>query len=72
MSPTLYAPTLRPTLMFIDANRRRDDFEHHDAEVRPRRGVVRTHTIRAAPAACGALSGSGRGTSRHSRRSSFG
>jgi hypothetical protein len=28
--------------MFIDANRRRDDCGHHDGEVRPRRGVVRT------------------------------
>jgi hypothetical protein len=32
MSPSLYTP---PTLMFIEANRRRDDFEHHDGEVRP-------------------------------------
>lgn len=32
--------------MFVDVNRRRDDFEHHDGEVRSRRGVVRTHTTR--------------------------
>ena len=35
--------------MFVDVNRRRDDFEHHDGEVRSRRGVVRTHTQRDAP-----------------------
>jgi N-formylglutamate amidohydrolase len=35
--------------MFVDVNRRRDDFEHRDGEVRSRRGVVRTHTIRDAP-----------------------
>jgi len=35
--------------MFVDVNRRRDDFEHHDGEVRSRRGVVRTHTMRHAP-----------------------
>jgi N-formylglutamate deformylase len=35
--------------MFVDLNRRRDDFEHHDGEVRSRRGVVRTHTMRNAP-----------------------
>ncbi len=35
--------------MFVDVNRRRDDFEHHDGEVRSRRGVVRTHTMRNAP-----------------------
>jgi len=35
--------------MFVDVNRRRDDFEHHDGEVRSRRGVVRTHTMRDAP-----------------------
>jgi len=35
--------------MFVDVNRRRDDFEHHDGEVRSRRGVVRTHTIRDMP-----------------------
>jgi N-formylglutamate amidohydrolase len=32
--------------MFVDVNRRRDDFEVHDHEVRSRRGVVRTHTMR--------------------------
>src|SRR5947199_4115105 len=32
--------------MFVDVTRRRDDFEHHDGEVRSRRGVVRTHTMR--------------------------
>jgi N-formylglutamate deformylase len=32
--------------IFVDVNRRRDDFEHHDGEVRSRRGVVRTHTMR--------------------------
>ena len=35
--------------MFVDVNRRRDDFEHHDGEVRSQRGVVRTHTMREAP-----------------------
>jgi len=35
--------------MFVDVNRRRDDFEHHDGEVRSQRGVVRTHTTRDAP-----------------------
>jgi N-formylglutamate deformylase len=35
--------------MFVDVNRRRDDFEHHDGEVRSQRGVVRTHTMRDAP-----------------------
>jgi N-formylglutamate amidohydrolase len=35
--------------MFVDVNRRRDDFEHQDGEVRSRRGVVRTHTARDAP-----------------------
>jgi N-formylglutamate deformylase len=32
--------------MFVDVNRRRDDFEEHDGAVRSRRGVVRTHTMR--------------------------
>jgi N-formylglutamate deformylase len=32
--------------MFVDVNRRRDDFELRDDEVRSRRGVVRTHTMR--------------------------
>ena len=35
--------------MFVDVNRRRDDFEHRDGEVHSRRGVVRTHTMRDAP-----------------------
>jgi N-formylglutamate deformylase len=35
--------------MFVDVNRRRDDFEQHDGEVRSRRGVVRTHTMREVP-----------------------
>ena len=35
--------------MFVDVNRRRDDFEHHDGQVRSRRGVVRTHTMRDVP-----------------------
>ena len=35
--------------MFVDVNRRRDDFEHSDGEVRSTRGVVRTHTMRDAP-----------------------
>jgi N-formylglutamate amidohydrolase len=37
------------TRMFVDVNRRRDDFEHLDGEVRSRRGVVRTHTMRDVP-----------------------
>jgi N-formylglutamate deformylase len=35
--------------MFVDDNRRRDDFEHTDGEVHSRRGVVRTHTMRDVP-----------------------
>ena len=35
--------------MFVDVNRRRDDFEHHEGAVRSKRGVVRTHTMREAP-----------------------
>jgi N-formylglutamate amidohydrolase len=35
--------------MFVDVNRRRDDFEQHDGTVRSRRGVVRTHTMRDVP-----------------------
>ncbi len=35
--------------MFVDLNRRRDDFEEHEGEVRSRRGVVRTHTMRDVP-----------------------
>jgi N-formylglutamate deformylase len=35
--------------IFVDLNRRRDDFEHEQGWVRSRRGVVRTHTMRDAP-----------------------
>lgn len=35
--------------MFVDVNRRRDDFERVDGLVRSRRGVVRTHTMRDVP-----------------------
>jgi len=35
--------------IFVDVNRRRDDFERHGDEARSRRGVVRTHTTRDAP-----------------------
>jgi N-formylglutamate deformylase len=35
--------------MFVDVNRRRDDVERHEGEVRSRRGVVRTHTMRDVP-----------------------
>ena len=35
--------------MFVDVNRRRDDFELHEGSVRSRRGVVRTHTMRDVP-----------------------
>src|SRR6059036_3701029 len=35
--------------MFVDVNRRRDDFEDHDGVVRSTRGVVRTHTMRETP-----------------------
>jgi N-formylglutamate deformylase len=35
--------------IFVDVNRRRDDFEHDDGVVRSHRGVVRTHTMRDAP-----------------------
>ena len=35
--------------MFVDVNRRRDDFEDHGGEVRSCRGVVRTHTMRDVP-----------------------
>jgi formiminoglutamase len=35
--------------MFVDVNRRRDDFERLDGQVRSRRGVVRTHTMRDVP-----------------------
>jgi N-formylglutamate amidohydrolase len=35
--------------IFVDVNRRRDDFEHSNGVVCSRRGVVRTHTIRDMP-----------------------
>ena len=35
--------------MFVDVNRRRDDFEESDGAVHSRRGVVRTHTMREVP-----------------------
>jgi len=35
--------------MFVDVNRRRDDFEQEDGAVRSSRGVVRTHTMRGVP-----------------------
>ena len=35
--------------LFVDVNRRRDDFEHAGGAVHSRRGVVRTHTIRDVP-----------------------
>jgi N-formylglutamate amidohydrolase len=35
--------------MFVDVNRRRDDVERFESEVRSRRGVVRTHTMREVP-----------------------
>jgi len=35
--------------IFVDVNRRRNDFEHLDGMVRSRRGVVRTHTMREVP-----------------------
>jgi N-formylglutamate deformylase len=35
--------------IFVDVNRRRNDFEHHHGAVRSQRGVVRTHTIRDVP-----------------------
>jgi N-formylglutamate amidohydrolase len=35
--------------IFVDVNRRRDDFDHRDGAVRSQRGVVRTHTMRDAP-----------------------
>lgn len=42
--------------IFVDVNRRRDDFEHDDNVVRSQRGVVRTHTIRDASIFARALS----------------
>lgn len=35
--------------IFVDINRRRDDFKHDNGVVRSHRGVVRTHTMRDAP-----------------------
>jgi formiminoglutamase len=35
--------------IFVDVNRRRDDFEHDGEAIRSRRGVVRTHTMRDVP-----------------------
>jgi N-formylglutamate deformylase len=35
--------------IFVDVNRRRDDFEHQNGIVRSQRGVVRTHTMRELP-----------------------
>ena len=35
--------------IFVDVNRRRDDFQHDSGVVRSHRGVVRTHTMREAP-----------------------
>jgi N-formylglutamate amidohydrolase len=35
--------------IFVDVNRRRDDFEHDNGIIRSQRGVVRTHTIRDLP-----------------------
>jgi N-formylglutamate amidohydrolase len=45
-APVLATPLSR---MFVDVNRRRDDVEHLDGEVRSSRGVVRTHTTRDVP-----------------------
>ena len=42
--------------IFVDVNRRRNDFEHVEGLVRSRRGVVRTHTMRDVPIFTGALS----------------
>lgn len=42
--------------IFVDVNRRRNDFEHLDGMVRSRRGVVRTHTMREVPIFTRALS----------------
>jgi N-formylglutamate deformylase len=42
--------------IFVDVNRRRNDFEHIDGLVRSRRGVVRTHTMRDVPIFTQALS----------------
>ena len=35
--------------IFVDVNRRRDDFEHDNGIIRSQRGVVRTHTMRDLP-----------------------
>jgi len=35
--------------IFVDVNRRRDDFQHQEGVIRSQRGVVRTHTIRDVP-----------------------
>jgi N-formylglutamate deformylase len=35
--------------IFVDVNRRRNDFEHHHGVIRSQRGVVRTHTMRDVP-----------------------
>src|SRR5206468_12858272 len=45
--------------IFVDVNRRRNDFEHVNGLVRSRRGVVRTHTMRDVPICTRALSAAG-------------
>ncbi len=35
--------------IFVDVNRRRNDFEHQEGRIRSQRGVVRTHTMRDMP-----------------------
>jgi len=42
--------------IFVDVNRRRNDFEHVEGIVRSQRGVVRTHTMRDVPIFTRALS----------------
>jgi len=42
--------------IFVDVNRRRNDFKHADGIVRSQRGVVRTHTMRDVPIFTRALS----------------
>jgi N-formylglutamate deformylase len=42
--------------IFVDVNRRRNDFKHVDGLVRSQRGVVRTHTMREVPIFTRALS----------------
>jgi N-formylglutamate deformylase len=44
--------------LFVDLNRRRDDFEEHDGGIRSRRGVVRTHMVCDEPIFAEGLSGS--------------